>query len=34
MIVKSRKLMQLLDSCLGLNCKSVCTELMYCVRLS
>jgi len=34
MIVKSKKLMQPLDSCVGLNCKSVCIELVYCVRLS
>ena len=34
MIVKSRKLMQSLDSSVGLNYKSVCIELVYCVMLS
>jgi len=30
MIVKSIKLMQPLDSCVGLNFRSVCIELVYC----
>jgi len=34
MIVKSRKLIQLLDSSIGLNCKFLCMELVFCVKVS
>ena len=32
-IDKSRKLMQSLDSCVGLNCMLLCIELVYCVKV-
>jgi hypothetical protein len=32
MIVRSRNLMQQLDSSIELNCKLVCIVLVYCVR--
>jgi len=34
MVVKSRKFMWPLDSCVGLNCRLLCTELVYCGSLS
>ena len=34
MIVKSRKLVQPLESCFGLNCSSSCIALACCVSLS
>ena len=34
MILKSRKLMWPLDSCVGLKCRLLCIELVCCASLS